>query len=80
MPEAAENRIAVGAQRRGIDGAEHSARIERVMASGSSSQGTRKLRHEDGRDSSVRFRENALQIASRIGARFLRSFSLPRET
>ena len=31
--------IAVGAQRRGIDGAEHSAKIKRVMAGGSSDQG-----------------------------------------
>jgi hypothetical protein len=34
MPEAADICIAVGAQRRGIDGAEHSAILMDVMAEG----------------------------------------------
>ena len=48
--------IAVGAQRRGIDGAEHSAKIERVMAGGLSDQGKRNSCRENVRDIRVRFR------------------------
>jgi hypothetical protein len=48
--------IAVGAQRRGIDGAEHSAKIKRVMAGRFKRPRRRHSRHENARDRRVRFR------------------------
>ena len=55
MPEGRAER-AVEAPAKSMDGAEHSARIERVMAGGSSDQGKRILRRENARDSRLRFR------------------------
>jgi hypothetical protein len=72
----ARSRVAVGAQRRGIDGAEYSAKMERVMA-GVSDQGRNFSRHENVPSGSG---WNALRIVSGIVAPFLRRFSVARET
>ena len=72
--------IAVGAHRRGIDGAEHSAKIERVMAAGSSDQGEALSPRKGTRQSRALPVGNAVRIVSGIVARFLRRFSVARET
>jgi len=72
--------IAVGAQRRGIDGAEHSAKIERVMAGGSSDQGGGILATKTCAIVACASGWNAVQIVSGIVRRFLRRFSVARET
>ena len=81
MPEAARRfAIAVGAQRRGIDGAEHSAKIKRVMAVGSSDQGGGILATKTCAIVACASGWNCPADVSGIVARFPRRFSVARET